>query len=234
MGGCQVIIWKAWLWTIIGNVFGERHASRTLKTSLNRSSLTLHTFSVALTSQVVDPVDPSFPSFPYQLCRLEPREPSPVPRICILLMFKLQIWLVFGKSITTDKTSLHPYINIGVYPRQMSQWLYSFIFHVLTAEQEMKYRWFTNPPSYSLCTYWNAWCYYWTFVLHKESICRSYMELLWNTFTAILLNVEPDNPITLLFYATNRNKKEISNSERMMRFWNETTPDLFHDKRGTE
>jgi len=56
-----------------------------------------------------------------------------------------------------------------------------YTLHVPTAEQEMKYRWFTNPPSYTLCTYWNAWCYYWTFVLHKESICRSYMELLWNT-----------------------------------------------------
>jgi len=33
---------------------------------------------------------------------------------------------IWKKSKTTDKTSLHPYINIGVYPRQMSQLLDSF------------------------------------------------------------------------------------------------------------
>ena len=32
--GCQFIVRKARLWTIVGNVLGERHAPYTVKTSL--------------------------------------------------------------------------------------------------------------------------------------------------------------------------------------------------------
>ena len=34
MVGCQVIIWKTWLWTILGSVFGECHTPCTWKTSI--------------------------------------------------------------------------------------------------------------------------------------------------------------------------------------------------------
>jgi hypothetical protein len=33
MRGCQVMIWKTCLWTIVGNMFGECHAPCTLKNS---------------------------------------------------------------------------------------------------------------------------------------------------------------------------------------------------------
>jgi hypothetical protein len=33
MGGCQVIIWKTWPWTIVGNMFGECHIPCMLKAS---------------------------------------------------------------------------------------------------------------------------------------------------------------------------------------------------------
>ena len=32
-GCCQVIIWKAWLWAIVGNLFEESHAPCRIKTS---------------------------------------------------------------------------------------------------------------------------------------------------------------------------------------------------------
>ena len=79
--GCQFIVQKARLWTIVGNVLGEWHAPYTVKTSLivhfqqkkvdqlqqlqkNKSFVPMH---LSIISQwqptAVDPLIPSFPHF---------------------------------------------------------------------------------------------------------------------------------------------------------------------------